>query len=144
MQTKSLIKSLLVALPLSIVSTLTLAAPQDELKRVEVSGRQEGGVRTDVKTSCPGIAAVLQKKLSPVWEMTQETGLIRVDFTLDAQGVHGIQSKGANTYRDSIRRAMRDLECTGAGTQPQHYAFNIHVVSPDKLHPGNQVALLID
>ncbi len=144
MQTKSLVKSLLVALPLSLVSALTLAAPQDELKRVEVSGRQEGGVRTDVKANCPSIAAVLQKKLSPVWEMTQETGLIRVDFMLDAQGVHGIQSKGANTYRDSIRRAMRDLECTGAGAQPQHYAFNIHVVSPDKLHPGNQVALLID
>lgn len=141
MQIKSFSKALLVALPLSLVSALTLAAPQDELKRVEVSG---ASVRTDVKASCPTVAAVLQKKLSPIWGMTQETGLIRVEFTLDADGVHGIRSAGINSYRDGIRRAMRDLECTGGTRQPQNYAFNVHIVSPDKLHPGDQMAMLID
>lgn len=144
MQTKSLVKTLLVAIPLSLVSALTLAAPQDELKRVEVSGKQSAAVRTDVKASCPTIAAVLQNKLSPIWGMHQETGVLRVEFTLDGEGVHGVKARGADTYRDGVRKAMRGLECNSGTTQPQSYAFNIHIVSPDSVHPGKQMAMLID
>lgn len=144
MQTKSLVQALLVAAPLSLITALALAAPQDELKRVEVSGRQEAVVRTDVRASCPTIATALQSKLSPIWGLHQETGTIRVEFTLDAEGVHGIRAKGANTYRDGIRKAMRELECNSGSSQPQNYAFNIHIISPDKERSGTQIALLID
>lgn len=144
MQAKSFAKALLVAIPLSLVSALTLAAPQDELKRVEVSGKQSAGVRTDVKASCPSIASVLQTRLSPIWGMHQETGIIRVEFSLDGNGVHGVRARGADTYRDGIRKAMRELECNSGTTQSQNYAFNIHIVSPDSVHPGKQMALLID
>jgi len=144
MHTKSLVQALLVAIPMSLAGTFALASPQEELKRVEVSGKQEAVVRTDVKASCPSITAVLQEKLSPIWGVHQETGTFRVEFTLDSDGVHGISSKGANTYRDGIRKAMRDLDCKSDSSQPQNYAFNVHVVSPDSAHPGKQMALLID
>lgn len=144
MQTKSLVKTLLVAVPFSLVSALTLAAPQDELKRVEVSGKQETMARTDVKASCPSISSVLQSKLAPIWGLHQETGTVHVEFTVDADGVHGIRSKGATTYREGIRKAMRDLECKTGSSQPQNYAFNIHIISPDSTRPGQQMAMLID
>ncbi|MDM4766044.1 hypothetical protein [Pelomonas sp. SE-A7] len=144
MQAKSIVQALLIAAPLTFAGAAALANPQDELKRVEVSGRQTTEMRTDVKASCPSISAVLQKQLSPIWGLHQETGMFRVEFTVDQDGVHDIRSRGANTYRDGIRKAMRELTCNSGSSQPQAYAFNVHIVSPDKTHPTGQVALKID
>lgn len=142
--------ALLAAIPL-LFGPARAAEPAPDMSRVEVYGqtREAPAIgRTDVRASCPGVDASLQRSLARVWFLEQQAGVMRVDFQLEGSAVGNVQASGPlrSYYGQAVRRAVRQLSCgnSGAGAAgPQRYTMLISFAddSADD-QQGQNVALL--
>lgn len=128
-------RSLLLALPLTLCGTLALAAPpaqeptqqqtqalRSDLQRVEVSGHRP---RLDVRAACPRADQVIQESLASVLAREGEAGLSTVKFKLKGDRITEVSTSGGpNSYRQAVRSAVRQLDCTGSAEE-QTFSFQI-------------------
>lgn len=142
---------LLAALPLLFgPARAAEPAPAPDMSRVEVYGQTREALpigRTDVRASCPGADASLQRSLARAWYFEQQSGVMRVDFQLEGSTVGSVQSSGPlrSYYGQAVRRAVRQLNCnSGSATGPQRYTMLISFADDDSAasQQGQNVALL--
>lgn len=141
----TLVSSLLAATAMTFFTGLASAdsGGTQDLKRVEVSGRGEA-VRADVRRVCPGIAARLQDELGGTWGRIEEPGLVRVQFRLQGDNVHGVSAtSGPSIYRSAVKRAVSQLDCGSDDAADQLFAFAIEFKAPDEQTGNRTVAMLL-
>jgi len=143
----TLVSSLLAASAMTFFTGLASAdsGGTQDLKRVEVSGMKNRSdvVRTDVRAVCHNIAAELQDELAGTWGRIEEPGLVRVQFRLQGDNVHGVSAtSGPSIYRSAVKRAVRQLDCGNNSVDDQLFAFMIEFKAPDAQSGNHTVAML--
>ncbi|MET0207802.1 MAG: hypothetical protein ABW220_02100 [Burkholderiaceae bacterium] len=123
------------------------AAPADELKRVEISGRKPGEViHTNVRATCPGIADKIGDALARKQFREGKEGVTTVSFRLSGSEMSDVTQRGGpRVYRSEVYRAMRNLECRTDGSD-QLYVMQISFSNAPAAASanGSSVALLAD
>ena len=85
----------------------------------------------DIRAVCPGIDVELQKSLAPAWSLVEQPGVVQVKMNVQGQKVTAISTSGVErSYNDSVKRAVRQLACSGASEAPQALSFEISFVAP--------------
>lgn len=139
----------LLALPLTLCMVSAAQAQNSNstgMQRVEVSGRYAQMPRTDVTKVCPNIARSLQRSLAREVNLSGQTGIVDVKFTLRGDTVTSVRaSNGPNEYHFPVKRAVRYLNCNGDASSEQAYHFKIAFAHDDDAsqNGGSAMALLL-
>lgn len=139
------LNSLFAGLACAITLALTAgpAFAQSALDRVEINGRVfEAPTRYDVLESCNQADEQLQQTLLSTWFRERLYGTVDVQFVVTDGEVQAAMARGVsfNTALN-VRRAVRQLQCTGA--QPGTSIYRMQVVFVDAnapTTPGTAVA----
>jgi hypothetical protein len=131
------LNSLFAGMACAITLTLTvgpaLAAPGDELGRVEIQGRMvEAPVRYDVHASCAGIEAQLQDALQTTWIRERQAGNVMVQFVMEGGEINGVKARGiSHKVEREVRKAVNDLQCGQQASAGTHiYRFRVDFIDP--------------
>ena len=85
----------------------------------------------NIRAVCPGIDVELQKSLAPAWSLVEQPGVVQVKMIVQGQKVTAVSTSGVDSvYNDSVRRAVRQLSCSGGSDEPQRLSFEISFVAP--------------
>lgn len=102
------------------------AADPLTLDRVEVSG----GVRVDVRRTCPAIDDTLAENLARAVSRYGRDSDSEVRFELRADGIGAVSTQGgAFVYRPAIRHAVAQLQCQDQASagRAQQFAFILSI-----------------
>jgi hypothetical protein len=97
------------------MATLFVAGPPAaaQTQQAVISApRPSPSPRVDIHAACPDVAETLNRELGPATLMHGKSGTVRVEFSLAAdQPIDVVSRGGPREYRESIRRAVRQLTC---------------------------------
>lgn len=121
------------AITLTLTVGPALAAPGQELGRVEIQGRMvEAPVRYDVHASCNAIETQLQDALQTTWLRERQAGKVLVQFVMEGGEINGVKARGiSHKVEREVRKAVNSLQCgqqASAGTQI--YRFRVDFIDP--------------
>lgn len=138
---RSLSRAAVAVLLAAAAAAPSFAAPAD-LDRVEISGRRPGeAYRTDVRATCPGAEKVLFDALAPAQFRTMREGVTLVSFRLTGSEISEVRQVGPQEYLLPVRRAMRQLQCRGQGTD-ELFVMQISFSNRETTPGTSRVALL--
>jgi len=134
-------------LSLALVAGSAVAAPRDEISRVEVTGQKASLERYDVRHACPQLDVDLRDKLSAAWTNEEPVGEMIVRFKLEGSAVSDVKLQGMlqPSYmqtRQVVRRGVKSLSCASGETVAQNYAFKVVFIDPYAAAPADRFALL--
>ena len=134
-------------LSLALVAGTAVAAPRDDIGRVEVTGQKSAMERYDVRHACPQVDVQLREKFVRSFPREEPVGEMIVRFKLEGNEVSQVKTEGMMdpTFvqtRLAVRRGVRGLSCASAETVAQNYAFKVVFLDPLAAAPADRVALV--
>ncbi|PZP27784.1 MAG: hypothetical protein DI603_20890 [Roseateles depolymerans] len=129
----ALFAGLACAIALLITTAPAFAQSPIAPARVEVHGHTGAmPLRHDISKVCTGIADQLEDALQSTWMNEQQNGELAVQMVMQAGEIVGVQARGMSSkVVYAVRRAVGNLQCSGASEDNAVYRFRLAFVMPD-------------